>query len=219
MTRQKSSTFVDALTLRTIADQAATWTGYQPESVSEAALRRVLRAELVRGATLDLLRQRAADADPSFVATVSRALVVGETYFFRHPSQLEALAQHASALIAGGHRMLRAWCAGCSTGEEAYSLAAMLLAVTGTGPEAPIVDVLATDVHPGALEVARRGSYRGASLRPSGPLLHPVLAGPDRTGEFHVLDHVRARVRFALHDLRTPAPGSFELIVCRTVLL
>jgi len=219
MTRQKRPTFVDDITIRAVAQHAADWTGYQLESVSELAVRRALRAELLRGSTLGALRQRAAASDPDLVRAVSKALAVGETYFFRNPEQLDAIAHHALVLVAGGVRTLRVWSAGCATGEEAYSLAATLLATLGTGTDAPAFDVVGTDIHDGALDSARRGTYRGASIRPSGPLVHPVLAGPDLDGELHVLERVRARVTFAYHDLRDPPPGRFHLIVCRNVLL
>jgi chemotaxis protein methyltransferase CheR len=219
MTRQKRPTFVDEVTIRAVAEYAAGWTGYQRESVSETAVRRALRAELIRGATLDVLRERAAAGDPELVRVVSAALAVGETYFFRNPDQLEAIADHASRLVASGHRVIRAWSAGCATGEEAYSLAATLLAVVGTDADAPAIEVVGTDIHERALDVARRGAYRGSSIRPSGPLRHPVLAGPDLGGDFHVIERVRTHVAFVQHDLRNPPPGRFQLIVCRNVLL
>ena len=58
---------------------------------------------------------------------------VSETYFFRHPEHFEALAEFVvPPLLQSGRTALRAWSAGCATGEEAYSLAALLLATANS---------------------------------------------------------------------------------------
>ena len=219
MTQRPKRPTVDALTVRTVAEQAAAWTGFVPESVSQDAVRRALRAEIARGVSIEDVLRRAADADPALVRAVRDAIAVRETYFFRNPAQFAAIEQFAWKLVERRPEVVRAWSAGCATGEEAYSLAATLLAVAeAAGARAPRLEVLATDSHEPAIEHARRGVYRPASVRGSGPLLHPVVT--QVTSELHVLPRVRDLVTFQAHDLREPAPiANVDVILCRNVLV
>jgi chemotaxis methyl-accepting protein methylase len=157
---------------------------------------------------------RARDNDPDVVHSLRQAVSVGETYFFRQPEHFVYL----NAAIAAGFSAGRftAWSAGCATGEEAYSLAAMLL---GSVPPGAQVDVLGTDLLERNLEVARAGVYGAWSQRASGPILHPLFRSLGG-GRAAVLEHVRAVTRFELHNLLDPPPaGAFDLVVCRNVLV
>ncbi len=149
-------------------------------------------------------------------APLLERLTIAETYFFRDMGQMELLRQQVFPTLRSEvpGRSLRIWSAGCSTGEELYSIA-MLLDSTGI-----IADLLGTDVNPAVLEVARRAVYRERSLRgfPKNfrdRYLRPVAGG------FEVLPRLRERTRFALHNLREPfhSLGLFDLIVCRNVLI
>jgi chemotaxis protein methyltransferase CheR len=163
----------------------------------------------------DVLR-RAAARDPSLVRVLHRAVSVRETYFFRNPQQFELVASRVSGLAAGG--VIRAWSAGCSTGEEAWSIAATIAANSpGRAVDPTQMLVVGTDIYEPALETARAGVYRGASQRPSGPLLYPVVSARGET--LVVQEPLRAITSFAMHDLRDPPPGEFELIFCRNVLI
>jgi len=208
---------IDDATVVAAAEQAAEWGGLLLESVSLDIVRRALRGELVKDRSLDRLRTRITERDPQLMRAIRDEVTVRETYFFRNPDQFEVIERLAYQLAAS-RREVRVWCAGCATGEEAYSLAATLLAVTRDPAR---VSVLATDVHEQALEVARKATYKRSSLRPSGPLLHPVLGPADKNGLAHVLDEVRGIVMFQHHDLRDAAPSAarFDLIVCRNVLV
>lgn len=195
---------------------AAEWSGFQPEGVAREAVRRALAHELAGGASIDDVMRRAAASEPALVNALRAAVGVRETYLFRHPEQFELVAGRAPALAANG--AIRAWSAGCATGEETWSLAATLAASARVdGGPAPRIAVLGSDVHVPSLEAARSGTYRANSKRPSAPLLYPVVAAAGN--RFHVLDSLRQITAFVTHDLRDPAPGEFEVIFCRNVLM
>ncbi len=152
-----------------------------------------------------------ADLPTSQLVPLLSSLCVGETTFMRHSEHFEALRQLAPGIASDG-RQLRVWSAGCSTGEEAYSLAAVLRAV---GIRA---DVLATDVNARALAFARRGVYRPWSLRSVDLAANPWL----RFDGLHVevAPTIHSCVRFEPLNLATdPFPTGMDVIFCRNVLI
>jgi chemotaxis protein methyltransferase CheR len=118
------------------------------------------------GAYLELL-EREGDAGRELRFLVSR-LTVGETYFFRNRGQFAALRDHILPDLIqrrrGKRQRLRLWSAGCSTGEEAYSLAILLHELL---PDIASweIHLLATDINEDALASAREGVYRNWSFR------------------------------------------------------
>lgn len=102
------------------------------------------------------------------VEKLARHLTVGETYFFRDPAIFAALRQNVLpeliARRAGEMRSLRLWSAGCSSGEEAYSLA-ICLAEMIPSIEDWNISILATDIDPAALARVRQATYRTWSFR------------------------------------------------------
>jgi chemotaxis protein methyltransferase CheR len=178
------------------------------ERLAEAARLQVLRLGSVE-AFLRALDARDAHVEDALVAVVT----VGETYFFRQREHFELLSQ----LPALRQERLLAWSAGCSTGEEAYSLAAKLRELTGMG--ASRLSVWGTDVNEASLDQARAAHYGRWSWRD----LSPVAA---RTQEARTLEPAnRACVRFARHNLlESPAFDGgkgerFDLVFCRNVLV
>jgi chemotaxis protein methyltransferase CheR len=155
-------------------------------------------------------------------------LTVGETYFFRHSEQLDALRREILPdLIRGrlreGDRRLRVWCAGCATGEEAYTLAMLLVESL---PDAGRWDirVLGTDIDEEALGVARAATYGRWALRIDGDYLVRWLRHAQ--GGREVEPAIRSLVRFAPHNLVGAAQwppaeldGPADLILCRNVLM
>lgn len=155
-------------------------------------------------------------------------LTVGETYFFRYRSDREALVQQVMPELLRqrqAQRSLRIWSAGCSTGEEPYSLAILLLEHF---PQLAHwrIDLLATDINKRALRHARQGVYGNHALR--------LTAGPYREkyfrevgdGLFLLDERVRRLVRFAYLNLQEETFPSIEsgtadvdLIFCRNVLI
>jgi chemotaxis methyl-accepting protein methylase len=194
---------------------AAEWSGFQPESLAREAVSRCLSHELSTGASINDVLSRAKSNDAALVRKVREAIAVRETFLFRHPEHFELVASRVAGLAADG--VIRAWSAGCATGEEAWSLAATIVAASGGNVDPSQQLVLGTDNHAPALELARAGVYRTSSQRASAPLVHPVVTS--RGGKLVVDDKLRAIVSFEVHDLRDPPPGDFELIFCRNVLI
>ena len=178
------------------------------ERLGEAATREIER--LGSGAAL---AKALAERDPQLVAALVGAVTVGETYFFRQREHFDLLAQ----LPALRQRSVTAWSAGCSTGEEAYSLAAALRGLTGMGAER--LRVWGTDINEASLAQARTADYGRWSWRDTSPAAARVL-------EAQALEPAnRACVRFAKHNL-LEAPSfdggqgeRFDLVFCRNVLV
>jgi chemotaxis protein methyltransferase CheR len=154
-------------------------------------------------------------------------LTVGETYFFRDPALFHALRE---VLLPGlieqrrdSSRCLRFWSAGCSTGEEPYSIAIALQRILPDWPQWH-VSLLASDINPQSLAKARAGRYDTWSFR--GGLPQPRDPAFERLGPtaFAVAPQVRSMVRFVqlnLADTSYPDAGfdSFDFIFCRNVLM
>jgi chemotaxis methyl-accepting protein methylase len=194
-------------------------TGFRDTAISPAAVDRVVRAELARGrSAAELLTELQRPGTPLAKALLD-AVLIGETYFFRHPEQFRFLSSEAvPAALRRGNPVVRGWSAGCASGEETYSIAACLLGMATPGVR---VEVLGTDLHEGRLEFARRGVYGNWSRREAGPLLYPVYENTGVEGRVSVLDHVRAVTKFAQGNLLEPlaeAHGLFDVIFCRNVL-
>ena len=166
------------------------------------------------------------DHDGDELQALLNAVTIQETHFFRNPPQFRALRQHVLPQLirraAAGNRTLRVWSAGCSTGEEPYSVA-MLLRELLPLTDGWDVKVVATDVSTRALEAARTGRYTARAL---------VAAPPDdvarwfvRSGdEYVVRPEVRDLVEFRHHNLVTePVPFGLDeridLLLCRNVTI
>jgi chemotaxis methyl-accepting protein methylase len=160
---------------------------------------------------------------PSWDALIER-LTNHETQFFRHPPSFDALrAQILPELRSArppGAR-LSFWSAGCSTGQEAYSIAMVAMDEAGSRGD---FSVWGGDISHQAIKVARRGRYghRAVAAIPDAyrhKFLRQVPA--DEGGEFEVIDALRQRVRFMAMNL-VEAGGfrpSHDVIFCQNVLI
>jgi chemotaxis protein methyltransferase CheR len=197
-----------------LSEAAAKLTGFSRDAILPDAIRRAVRA---LGAAPEELLSRCAAGEPAVVHALCQAVSVGETFFFRHPEQFRWVVQEwIPERVAAQRSGVRAWSAGCATGEEVYSIAACLLE---TMPPASAIEVLGTDLLERNLTAAREGVYGSWSRRPSGPPLHAVVR-PQPDGKSRVEDRVRRLTRFQLHNLLEKAPeGPFDLVFCRNVLV
>lgn len=150
-------------------------------------------------------------------------LTTNETRFFREPAQFEALEQRLLPRWAGGaaRSAIRVWSAACSTGEEPYSIAMMLL---GRFPGWEI-EIHASDLSNRALDQARAAMWPIERRReiPERHLKAFMLRG---VGEYRARmkarPELRERISFSrinLHDAGYPLEGEFDLIFCRNVLI
>jgi chemotaxis protein methyltransferase CheR len=152
------------------------------------------------------------------------AVTVQETHFFRNAPQVDALrGTILPALLARAGRRgrrLTIWSAGCSTGEEAYTLAMLLVEIAGAAPPARIV---ATDVSAAAVRTARQATYAGRTLATVPPTVRDRFFTPAPGGSFAVRDEVRRLVETTTQNLVTDPPplgrGEVDLVVCRNVTI
>ncbi len=126
-------------------------------------------------------------------------LSIGETYFFREKHGLEALKEHIIPQLLQSRRQekrLRIWSAGCSTGEEAYTIAMLL---DGLVPDlnAWNITILATDFNPKFLRKAKQGMYGEWSFRDVPGWLRERYFTRMKDGRFELLPRIRKMVAFS----------------------
>jgi two-component system, chemotaxis family, CheB/CheR fusion protein len=156
-------------------------------------------------------------------AKLISSLLIKVTEFFRDPKVFEYLREQTLPELikeARRHdRQLRVWSAGCSTGEEAYSLAITLSEALGDQAEPIDMRVFATDIDSAAIAFARRGLYPpGALQNVPGSVRSRYFVKSD--GGFEVVKSLRSQMIFGEHDLGARAPfPRIDLILCRNVLI
>lgn len=155
---------------------------------------------------------------PALLDRVIDEVTVQESYLFRQVAQLEAIdwTRLLASARADGRDEVAVWCAGCAGGEEAWTLA--MLATGHLGARAP-VSVLGTDVSGAAVERAWAGRYDERAVRSVPESVLQRCCSDD--GDAVVIGPgLRRLVRFGRHNLiGEPAPGRFDLVVCRNVLI
>lgn len=168
--------------------------------------------------------ERVESGDPEELAFLAERLTVGETYFFRNANDLRAFVDAVvpERLAArGAERRLRLLSAGCSSGEEPYTLAMLLREIPALAGWD--VAVRAVDVNPAALARARAGRYASWSLRQTDAAARErYFEGGGR--EFVVRAPVRAMVSFEQRNLVEDDPalwvrGAYDAVFCRNVTM
>ncbi len=146
-----------------------------------------------------------------------------ETYFFRNERQFDAFSQQCLPELARKktEKRLRVWSAGCSTGEEPYTLAICVLDASHlfSGWE---IEIIATDVAPSVLDFARKGEYSGRRIEkvPEATLKKYFTQDKEYPEVFHVNDSVKRLVRFQYLNLfKNPYPPNLDVIFCRNVMI
>jgi len=151
------------------------------------------------------------------------ALTTNKTSFFREAEHFHYLMTHLLPRLCADDRPLRFWSAGCSTGEEPYTLAIVLREAIPQW-EQHDCRILATDISDRVLEEARRGVYAPDRLEnvPAEYLtryFHGAAGG--KAPAYEVREKLRSVVRFARLNLMDPWPmkGPFDAIFCRNVMI
>lgn len=163
----------------------------------------------------------ASRSSASLSKLVIEAMTTNETLFFRDTAMFEALRKEVlPSLFERIHekRRLRIWSAAASSGQEAYSLAMML---TEMGKSKSDVEILGTDLSSQVLDRAREGKYAQFEVNRGLPAVY-LMKYFTRTGlDWRLKDEIRSMIRFEQLDLRRDFRflGSFDLILCRNVLI
>ena len=160
------------------------------------------------------------ELEPAEWEHCTNALTTNVTSFYREAHHFEILGRHA-AQTARADRPFRVWSAGCSTGEEPYTIAMCLAEALGTRP----FEVLASDLDTQVLAAAREGIYPLASVQKLAEARQKrfFLRG---TGRFEGRARVRAELarqvqfmRLNLMDAQWPVEAGFDAIFCRNVMI
>ena len=182
--------------------------GHAPSSWPRRVYELIERmADAARVEPVELLKRALSGEDSSLGDALLDAATVGHTSFFRHVEQFSELKLRLPPLARRRGKKLRLWCAACSTGEEAYSVAL-------TAEQLRIeVEILATDVNPVAIEIARVGHYH--SSRPG------RLPGAPATHHWNAPERLQQKIRFEVASIVEPElrRGTFDVIFCRNVLI
>ncbi len=155
-------------------------------------------------------------------------ITIGETYMFRHPTQLNALRnvilpQILQAKGSVSLKRLRFWCAGCSTGEEAHTLAMLLLEEKDKLLTGWTWDILATDLNDNSLETARAGIYGEYAMRDTREKLRRKYFKDIGDKRLQASDLLKAHIRFDRVNLNDDGKMLFQkelnIIFCCNVLI
>lgn len=159
--------------------------------------------------------------DPGHLTELSQELLISVTSFFRDKDAFDALELQLDEIVKKHHENeeIRAWVAGCATGEEAYSIAILMAEAIRKSGRSLKMKVFATDLDQEALVEARTGIYSENDVR-SVPA-HLVSGYFHRRGnDFEVDKVLRDCVVFARQDLGQSAPFvKMDLVTCRNVLI
>ncbi len=188
----------------------------------EARLSALMRREGF-ASLADLVYCLKARQNPVLRAEVVSALLSKDTWFFRERSQLAfavnwLLPQRAAACDTG---RVRIWCAGGSTGQEAYSLAMLLADEPPPGLAGVRIDIVSTDLCKASTERARQGVYGHYEVQRGLSVFRMVKHFARlESGDWQVSEDLRGLVSFRVHNLLDSANGlgKFDLILCRNVM-
>ncbi|HLO20989.1 MAG TPA: protein-glutamate O-methyltransferase CheR [Sphingomicrobium sp.] len=188
----------------------------------ETALSSLLRERGI--ATLDeLITILVMGKEPSLSQLVVEALLNNETYFFRDRAPFDVLQRCALPTLFQSRaktKRLRIWSAGCSTGQEAYSLS-MLFAEEPEKWRGWTIDILGTDVSTSCVDRARAGTYTQFEVQ-RGLGINQMIKWFEECPEgWRAVEELRRPLRFQVHNIleQPPHPGGFDIVLCRNVLL
>ncbi len=209
---------------RRILDQFdLSWAGYR--RVRKGVKRRLARHMQDGGqhSVDDYLRWL--ETNPHAARTARELLTVSISRFYRDRPLWEALEQSLLPKLAcraamEGAGAIRAWSAGCSCGEEAYSLRMAWDRARKRFPAMPAIEVWATDMNPAVLERARLGIYGPSSIKGLPAAILQAYFKPDPAG-FAIREELKQGIHWMRHDFiqETPPCAQFDLILLRNNLL
>jgi len=147
-------------------------------------------------------------------------VTTNETYFFREPQQLDVFSKHILPQVLKSKRIreIRVWSAACSSGEEPYTVAAILKETE------PLLrtDIIGSDISEAVLETARRGIYSSYSVRNVPPVYLRKYFKP-RENVYELEESIRKMVRFSninlVDEKSVRAIRNVDVIFCRNVLI
>lgn len=184
------------------------------------------------------LRMKAVGVGPSYITyssfleknpdeckTLLDTITINVTEFFRDTETFDAfknevIPQVIAAKQKRKSKMLRIWSAGCSIGEEPYTISIILHEKLGALMNDYLVSIHATDIDGKALSAARAGVYDAQALKNVPKHLISRYFETDGDGKYRIKDKVKHLVKFQQHDLFSDRKFShFDVIFCRNVMI
>lgn len=215
--RPDNQAFIELMEiLRT--ESGVDFTHYKPNTILRRIERRMEASRMSRlEEYVHLLRRT-----PLERTTLFKELLIGVTRFFRDPEVFECLREQVIAPLiqrTPEKQTLRIWVAGCSTGEEAYSISILFLEELKQAGKNIDFKIFATDIDQEALEVASAASYPDSSLVDVGP--ERLANYFERRGdEWVVTRKARQPLLFTRHNVfRDPPFTRLDLVTCRNLLI
>ncbi|MGF1938472.1 MAG: chemotaxis protein CheB [Nostoc sp. ChiQUE02] len=161
--------------------------------------------------------------NPAEVKALYEEILIHVTYFFREPEAFELLKEQVFPSIMQNKSVglpIRIWVAGCSTGEEVYSIAISLLEFLSDTVTSPPIQIFATDISEIAIEKARTGIYPENQMVEVSPERRRRFFNAIEGGGYQISKAVRELCVFARQDLGSDPPFSnLDLVSCRNVLI
>lgn len=152
-------------------------------------------------------------------------LTTNETYFFRESPQLRAFSEEILPELRetlSDRKTIRIWSAGCSTGEEPYTIA-MLLLESGAWWRDWQVEILGSDINQRVLHTARKGVYKKIAHRVTSPEMLAKYFVEEEKGDYRIIDKVKELVSFSSVNLLDPSKtgliSNMDVIFCRNVII
>lgn len=198
-------------------------TGHDFRHYKRATVLRRIERRMQVNSVPDLPAYRAfLDAKPAEAEALLEDMLIGVTQFFRDRAAFEALEREVVPQLfeaATAQRRVRAWVAGCSSGEEAYSLAMLFADEAARSNPRPDFTIFATDIDEAAIAAGRAGVYPESVATDVPPTRLRSFFAAQPSG-YRIDKALRERVVFALHNVLRDAPFSrVDLICCRNLLI
>ncbi len=162
--------------------------------------------------------------NPDEIDLLFKELLIGVTKFFRDAAAFDIVKQELFTILKKKHKgeSIRVWIAGCSTGEEAYSVAMMLLEIVDMLPNKHSLNVqmFASDLDQDAIEQARVGQYLGNITGDVSPERLERFFNKKENNQYQIKKEVREMIVFAQHNIIKDAPFTkLDLLCCRNLLI
>jgi two-component system, chemotaxis family, CheB/CheR fusion protein len=205
---------VDLLRVRTTHD----FTHYKPGTLQRRIERRMAMAAIADGNRyLDILAK-----DSGELGLLANDLLINVTSFFRDPKAFDLLAEKVIPNLAGRDepdQPLRVWVAGCSTGEETYSIAMLFLEAIASTRRPIALQIFASDIDGDAVAFARNGIYPASIAADVSPVRLARFFAKEEDG-YRIVPELRGLVVFTTQDVLADPPFSrLDLIACRNLLI
>ena len=207
-------TYVDKLIQNLKDEYDIDFTGY-----NRNFLRRRISSRMNRtGTATTSAYERLLTENPQELSELLQNLTINVSEFMRNPDVFTYLESNILPKITENtnNRPLRFWTAGCSKGEEPYSLA-IVLKKSGLLNNRSTT-IIATDIDQFALDIAKEGTYNSSSLKNLSPANRNLYFNKTNNGKYKIADEIKKVVLFKKHDVvRGPDLGKFDIIFCRNV--